>query len=112
MEPITEIASWTSLGSIKAGQESFFTTDQADVVVIAAEASLTQPRAVVIRLQNLSSKQRLTRVNLPAESLEATEVDLTESPVGAGHLPVAGRQLKAEVGGHATVSILVSRPAK
>jgi hypothetical protein len=37
---------------------------------------------------------------------------LTETPVGPGHLAVAGRQLKVEVGAHATVSILLARPAK
>lgn len=112
MEPISEFEPRSPLGSIQAGRGSLFTTDQADVVVIAAEPSLTRLGGVVIRLQNLSSKHFLTRVNLPADGLEATEVDLTESPVGVGHLLVEGSQIKAEVGGHATVSILVSRPAK
>lgn len=112
MEPISEIEPWASLESVRDEKESFFTTDQPDVAVIAATGSLTHAGAVVIRLQNLSGKRCRTRVTLPADGLEATEVDLTESPVGVGHLPVEGSQLTAEVGAHATVSILVWRSAR
>ena len=112
MNPVSEVEPWASFGPLKDVAESFFTTNQPDVVVMAATASLTQPGGIVIRLQNLSGRQCLTRVTLPADGLDASEVDLTETLAGAGHLPVTGKQLEVQVEPHATVSILVSRHAK
>jgi hypothetical protein len=82
------------------------------VVIIAAEPSRTRPGAVVLRLQNLSDEKRLANITLPAVNLEASEVDFRETAVGAGKLTVTGNRLEVEVGGHATVSILLSRPVK
>lgn len=112
MNPVSEVEPWVPLGSVKDVAESFFATNQPDVVVMAAATSLTQPEGIVIRLQNLSGRQCLTQVTLPAEGLGASVVDLTETLVGAGHLPVAGKQVEVQVEPHATVSILVSRHTK
>ena len=109
MNPVSEVEPWAPLGSLKDVAESFFATNQPDVVVMAATASLTQPGGIVIRLQNLSGRQCLTQVTLPADGLAASVVDLTETLVGAGHLPVTGKQVEVQVEPHATVSILVSR---
>lgn len=112
MNPVSEVEPWSSLGSGKDVAESFFATNQPDVLVMAAAASLTQPGGIIIRLQNLSGRQYLTQVTLPADRLDASVVDLTETLVGAGHLPVTGKQVEVQVEPHATVSILVSRHAK
>ncbi len=90
---------------------SLFTTSQPDVEILAAEPSLSRPGAVILRLQNLVGEKRLTRIKLPVEGLEATSVDLAEKPAG-GRLAMKGNELEVEVGSHATVSILLSRPAK
>ena len=99
-------------GSVKATDASLFSTDQPDVIVIAAEASLTHAGAVVVRLQNLSGVKHSVRLQLPAEGLEAAEVNLNETPVGSGRLQVNGRSVALEVSPHAAASILVSRPSK
>ncbi len=96
----------------KEVEGSFFTTDDSDVVVLAAEPSLTHEGAVVLRLQETSGTSHRTRVTLPATGLEATQVDLTEAPLGSGRIPLTGNQLELQVGGHATISILLVRPAK
>jgi hypothetical protein len=108
MEPVTEIEQRLPPSSIEGGVEPLFRTDQPDVVVVAAESSLTRPGALVLRLQNLSGKARRTNVTLPVAGLDACEIDLTETETGAGRLPVKGNQVEVEVGSHATVSILLS----
>ena len=112
MEPVSEFESRLPCGSGKRGNESLFETNHPDVVIIAAEPSLTHPGAVVLRLQNLASEKRLTKVKLPIDGLDASEVDLSEIEVGAQRLPVKGHELEVDLKSHATVSILLSRPAK
>ena len=72
MNPVGEVMPRSSLVSLKDAAESFFATNQPDVVVMAATASLTQPGGIVIRLQNLSGRQCLTQVTLPADGLAAS----------------------------------------
>ncbi len=111
MGPFATTATMTNdAGKSVAGTQ--FATDQPDVVVLAAEPSLTREDAVVMRLQETSGAPHRTRVTLPAENLEATQVDLTEKPVGPGRLPVEGNKLRLEVPANATVTILLATPAK
>lgn len=99
-------------GSVKATDTSLFSTDRPDVIVMAAEPSLAHAGAVVVRLQNLSGVKHNVRLQLPADGLEAAEVNLNETPLGSGRLPVSGRSVAVEISPHAAASILVSRPAK
>ena len=99
-------------GPARSMEGSLFAIDQPDVVLLAAEPSLTQANAVVLRLQEISGEKHQVRIKLPAGLFEATQVDLTEAAAGAGRLPVESGSLQLEVLPHATISILVSRPAK
>jgi hypothetical protein len=110
--PVVALASGMSAGAARKVAGSLFATDQSDVVLLAAEPSLTQKNGVVLRLQEISGAKHQVHIKLPAERLEATQVDLTEAAVGASRLPVKSGFLEVEVAPHATVSILVSRPAK
>ena len=109
---VVTLAPGMSTSAAQNAAGSLFATDQPDVVLLAAEPSLTQANAVVLRLQEIAGATHEVRIKLPAERLEATQVDLTEAVVGAGRLPVKSGFLEVEVAPHATVSILVSRPSK
>jgi hypothetical protein len=91
---------------------SFFETDQPDVVVMAAAPSLTKEGAVVLRLQETGGAPHRVRVSLPAEGLEATQVDLTETPADSGKLAMKGNAFEVDVGTNATVSVLLTKPKK
>jgi hypothetical protein len=108
MEPVREIEQRFPVSSTKRHPESLFQTDQPDVVVLAAESSVTHTGAIVLRLQNLSGNQHLTTVGLPGKGFGATVVDLTETKIGGGRLPVSGDHVEVQLGGHATVSLLLS----
>ena len=109
---VVTLAPGMSTSAAQNAAGSLFATDQPDVVLLAAEPSLTQANAVVLRLQEIAGATHEVRIKLPAERLEAAQVDLTEAVVGAGRLPVKSGFLEVEVAPHATVSILVSRPSK
>jgi hypothetical protein len=103
------VAAVTAAATNKANAGSFFTTDHHDVVVMAVAPSITQNGGVVLRLQEVAGTARRVRVRLPATNLEARLVDLTEAPLGSGHLVSQGDALELDVGAHATVSILLTR---
>ena len=96
----------------KLSTGSLFVTDQPDVVVLATAPSLTQAGGIVLRLQEVSGKPHHAAVSLPVAGLEATQVDLTEAPVGVGRLNVNDRRVEVDVPAHATVSLLLGRRAK
>ena len=112
MHPVSEVRAMEFLGVTQGRSGILLCHQSTRCVVMAATASLTQPGGIVIRLQNLSGRQCLTQVTLPADGLDASVVDLTETLAGAEHLPVTGKQVRVQVEPHATVSILVSRQAK
>lgn len=104
IQGINESAARSAAGSL-------FTVDQPDVVLLAAEPSLTNQKAVVLRLEEIAGERHEVRLKLPLEKLQATQVDLTETAMGAGRLAVQSGVVQVEVPPHATVSILVA-PAK
>jgi hypothetical protein len=111
MEPVSEIEPSLPTSCARTASNSLFQTNQPDVVVIAAGSSLPHQGSIVLRLQNLSGNPHRTIVTLPATGFNASLVNLAETNIRGGKLPVYENHVEVQVGGHATVSILLSPAA-
>ncbi|HZP02789.1 MAG TPA: hypothetical protein VFD30_21245 [Terriglobia bacterium] len=108
--PQVELLDGRLQATYENGTGTLFGTDSPNVMIVAAEPSLTTEGAVVLRLQEIAGRASRAKITLPVGGLATTVVDFTEAPLAPTRQLTKERDIDVEVGPYATISILLKRP--
>lgn len=90
--------------------QSLFSVDNPNVIILAAAPALARKNAIMLRLQEISGLPQRFRLSLPVTGLEATEVNLDGTPAGSEKISIEDNKLDLSIGASATISLMFSRP--